>query len=352
MTRVANLDHHRDSILATRSADSPASLRPSTKSSIWTTIGSHWRTLSPHFIPVPKGRAPRRTIRFSLEDPRRGKIWLTGSLRVPEGAKELLVLVHGLGGSSDSSYIRSAALHAERMGLATFSLCLRGADRRGEDFYNIALTADLHAAMVCKELSAFTRIDLLGFSMGGHVVLTYATEVVDQRVRSVAALCTPLDLEIEQQYFDHDLHPLYRWHVLRGLKSIYSAVAQKRAVPSELSEVMAVKTVREWDRLTIAPRYGYPNPETYYRELSVGPKLPKLCIPALLIAIEHDPIVPERAILDPLLKLSDYPALLDVRWVHSGGHIALSRNFHLGQAAKTGLLPQVAAWMRSRAIDS
>ncbi|MFT5285072.1 MAG: putative alpha/beta-fold hydrolase [Planctomycetota bacterium] len=349
MTRVAKLESGSLPASFSKLPEPSKESQRLGRSSVWLKFGSHLRTLSPHLIPVARGNAPRRNIRFSLEDPKRGQVWLSGTLRVPVGAEDLIVLVHGLGGNSESPYVRAAALAAEKLGIATFSISLRGADRLGEDFYNIALTADLHAAMACKELLAFKRIDLLGFSMGGHVALTYATEAGDSRVCSVAAICTPLDLKIEQLHFDRELHPLYRWHVLRGLKSIYAAVAKRRAVPSELHEVMAVKTVHDWDRLTIAPRYGYPTPEAYYDELSVGPKLGSLRMPALLIAGEVDPIVPTRAILNPLANLSQPPAHLDLHWVRSAGHVSLSRQFNLGLSANLGLVPQVSAWMRSRA---
>ena len=313
-----------------------------------TGLTSHLWTLLPHVKPIRSGRAPRREVRIPLEDPRVGRVWISGTLRVPEGARELLVLVHGLGGSSESPYCRIAALEAERAGLATFSISLRGADRRGEDFYNIALTADLHAAIGAPELSEFDCIDLLGFSMGGHVALTYACEAGDQRVRSVAALCTPLDLELEQRYFDEHLFPLYRRHVLHGLKSIYAAVAARREVPSDPLLVQAVETVYEWDRLTIAPRYGFESPEEYYRELSVGRKLPDLRMPALLLAVERDPIVPQAAIRAPLDALAQPPALLDLRWLDRGGHVSLASDVSLGMNADLGLVPQVSAWMRER----
>lgn len=313
-----------------------------------TGLESHWRTLLPHLKPIRAGRAPRREVRVALEDPVVGQVWISGSLRVPEGARELLVLVHGLGGSSESPYCRMAALEAEREGLATFSISLRGADRRGEDFYNIALTADLHAAIGAPELREFESIDLLGFSMGGHVALTYACEVGDQRVRSVAALCTPLDLEIEQRYFDEHLFPLYRRHVLQGLKSIYMAVAARREVPSDPRLVQAVETVYEWDRLTIAPRYGFESPEAYYHELSVARRLPRLRMPALLLALERDPIVPQAAIRAPLAALDEHPPLLDLRWIGKGGHVALASDVSLGMSAGPGLVRQVSAWMRER----
>ena len=313
-----------------------------------TGLESHWRTLLLHLKPIRAGRAPRSEVRVSLEDPTVGRVWISGTLRVPKGARDLIVLVHGLGGNNESPYCRMAALEAEREGLATFSISLRGADRRGEDFYNIALTADLHAAIGAPELRAFERIDLFGFSMGGHVALTYACEAGDQRVRSVAALCTPLDLEIEQRYFDEHLFPIYRRHVLQGLKSIYAAVAARREVPTDPRLVQAVETVYEWDRLTIAPRYGFESPEAYYRELSVGRKLPHLRMPALLLGVERDPIVPQVAIRAPLAALNELPPLLDLRWIGRGGHVSLASDVSLGMSAALGLVPQVSAWMRER----
>ncbi len=311
-------------------------------------MSGHARTLAPSFFPVGRGREPERTIRFALEDPDVGQVNLSGALREVPGSRECVVLIHGLGGSSESYYCRAAANQAEIEGLSSLRLSLRGADREGEDFYNIALTADLHAALATEELRNYERIYIVGFSMGGHVVLHYACEARDPRVSAVVALCTPLDLKRVQVFFDDRCRWLYRQHVLKGLKSIYMAVAERRKeLPTDPKLVAAVQTVHEWDRLTIAPRYGYDSPEAYYAELSVGPRLNELVLPSLLVAALRDPVIPQEVITASLNELDSKRSPLETMWVRRAGHIAFRRKLDLNQAAPVGLMPQLIAWLRA-----
>src|SRR5204863_9957312 len=91
-------------------------------------------------------------------DPVLGDVRLTGVLHVPEGAREAVVLVHGLGGSADSDYLRIAAAAAARTGMASLRLSLRGADGLGEDYYHAGLIDDLTAALRCSDLARFERL--------------------------------------------------------------------------------------------------------------------------------------------------------------------------------------------------
>src|SRR5262249_46297455 len=88
------------------------------------------------------------------EDPRLGPVRLTGRIRHTE-SKTLVLLVHGLGGDIEAPYMIAGARAAEAAGFACLRLNLRGADRRGEDFYHAGLTADLHAAVSSEEIARY-----------------------------------------------------------------------------------------------------------------------------------------------------------------------------------------------------
>ena len=119
---------------------------------------------------------------IEIPDPDVGPVRLSGRLRTPsagERGSTLLVLVHGLGGSVDSSYMLRTAAVADALGLASLRLGLRGADRRGADFYHAGLSSDLGWVLESPELAAFERVLLFGFSLGGHLCLRFATEAAD-----------------------------------------------------------------------------------------------------------------------------------------------------------------------------
>lgn len=309
------------------------------------------RTLYPHirgrFLP-PR---PPRFVRWSTEvmDSQAGALRLTGHLREVSGASEIVVLIHGLGGSPESIACLLGAKALAEQGVSTLCLSLRGSDRRGEDFYNIALTADLAAAIASPELQAYEHIHLIGYSMGGYVALHMAKESPDPRLIAVSAICTPLSLHCAQRHIDDPSSVFFRRHALRGLVEIYLGVAKRKAVPTGPERVARVQTMHEWDRLTIAPRYGFESPEHYYEELSILPFLKQFRVPALLVGARRDPVVPPHCI-EPFLpketsQVGDKHRLTS-RWVERAGHLAFSKRLDLGFGETLGLEAQALAFGR------
>ena len=291
-------------------------------------------------LPAPAAR-PWSAV---VEDARMGAVRLTGELRDLSGARELTLIVHGLGGTPRSHYCLRAARAVAERGQASLCLSLRGSDRRGEDFYNVALRADVEAALASPELARFERVFVLGYSMGGFTAMHYARGPVDARVRAVAAVCTPLDLLTAQRYIDSPRAWFYRRHVLDGLKAIYRAVAERgRPVPTPLAEVLAVRTIHEWDRVAIAPRYGFASPEEYYAAFALAPHLTRFAVPVLLVAAEHDPIIPAETIR-PFVDGAEAAGRFQVRWVARGGHVAFPAELELGFGRERGLEAQLFHW--------
>lgn len=279
-----------------------------------------------------------------LDDPQIGPILLTGRWRRrgEAGAEgDAVVILHGMGGSADSEYVLAAAAAAERAGLSSLSLNVRGADRRGEDFFHAALTADLAAALASPELADARRIALLGYSLGGHMALTYAVESPPDRLAAVAAISPPLDLAACCRTIDRPGALVYRRYLLAHLKEIYAAVAERRPVPVPLAEARRIRSQREFDHRIVAPRHGFDGVDDYYERASVGPRLAASTVPSLLVVARHDPLVP-AASLAPFL--AGLPECVEARFVE-GGHVGFPRRLDLGEDAAPGLEPQVAAWL-------
>jgi uncharacterized protein len=316
-------------------------------------LGHYW-TIIPRFrhglrpLVAPAGK-PWET---SLVDPVAGQVPVTGWLRQRSGSgspgsEELVVLVHGLGGSTESHYMVRGAEAAEAAGLSCLRLNLRGCDRRSHDFFHAGLTADLHAALASPELRGYRRIYVVGYSLGGHVVLRLASEDVDPRVAGVAALCAPLDLSLSQQALDVPVRWPYRRYLLRSLFDVFAAVAARRPQPLSVGEVTRIRTIREWDDRVVAPRHGFADAGDYYARASVAPRLGELRVPALLVNSEGDPMVPAWAVRAVLRG----PApRLEVRWVAGGGHVSFPRRLDVGlRGGPTdglGVDAQVLGWLR------
>lgn len=278
-----------------------------------------------------------------VEDPQTGPLRLTGRLAVNDPST-LLMIVHGLGGCVDSLYMTRAASVAEDLGVSHLRVNLRGADRDSHDFYHAGLWGDLQAALASPRLSQFENIFVLGYSVGGHVVLKLGTETSDPRVRAVAAVCSPLELETTVRHFDEPWRRPYRDYVLRGLRDTYRAVADRREVPIPVERVMAATLLREWDSLTVVPRFGFGTAENYYEEMSVGPRLRELAVPALLVAAEGDPMVTAASIRAGLGRAGQGHGLRAV-FSPRGGHVGFPPDLDLDLGGGPGLESQVIGWL-------
>jgi uncharacterized protein len=268
-------------------------------------------------------RAPEsRPWETVVDDPQAGPVHLTGRFREIPG-DDLLVLVHGLRGGIDSHYMVRGATAAEADGLSCLRLNLRGSDRRGEDYYHAGLTVDLHAALASPEVARYRRIWMLGYSLGGHVVLRLATEPADPRLAAVAAVCAPVDLALSVVEIDSPGFVIYRRYLLGSLADIYRSVAARRPVHYPVERLGEIRTIREWDNRIVAPRHGFADAADYYARMSVAPRLPELRVPALLLNSECDPMVPARAVRPALDRASP---LLRVDWAR-GGHVAFPGGF-------------------------
>ncbi len=314
----------------------------------FTRFAGHYWTIAP-FVQaalMPRVAAPARPWSTALSDPQTGDVRLTGFFAPPSAkGSGLLLVVHGLGGSAESAYMTAATHAARSAGLGCLRLNLRGADRGGDDFYHAGLTADLDAALASEELREIERIFVLGYSLGGHLVLRYATGAPDPRVCAVAAVCAPLALDASATAIDRPERWIYRQHVLRGLLEIYQSVAARRRVPLPLAAARRIRSIREWDHRIVAPRHGFDSAEHYYSEVSVAARLAGLKVPALLVQAEHDPMVLAETVRPALTAA---PERLEVHWVENAGHVGFPRDVRLGRSHARGLESAIAGWFKEQ----
>src|SRR5438105_2349270 len=146
----------------------------------------HLQTIASHFWPRngEERRFPVETRRYRPEP----DVEVLVHSQHPEGAaRGTIVAVHGLEGSGEATYMRSLAGTALRHGFAAHRFNMRtcgGTEHLCNTLYHAGLTSDLLA--VLKELA--TPVVLVGFSLGGNVVLKLAGELGDDAPRLVTAV--------------------------------------------------------------------------------------------------------------------------------------------------------------------
>jgi predicted alpha/beta-fold hydrolase len=264
---------------------------------------------------------------------------------VPPGwydGRPIALLIHGLGGCHDSPYMRRVGQRLAVGGVRVCRLDLRGSGAGAalaRRFYSAACSDDvravlahLHARYPCSPLL------VAGFSLGGGIALKLAGEAGENPVpglQAVAAVAAPLDLPrcsallAQLRFYDAIfVHNLQR-HVRR----------HQRLFP-ELPRVRFPRrvTVRQFDDLYTAPRWGFAGVDDYYQRASALPWIAKIRVPTFLLTARDDPFI----------AVESYEAIeraphLDIRISPHGGHLGF-----LGPDGQGGFRwaeRQVADWL-------
>lgn len=219
-----------------------------------------------------------------------------------EQAAPVLVLVHGMGGSARSGYLRGTARRAWAAGMHVLRLNLRGADgverlsRRG---YHAGLVDDLRAALATwVEGRGLGPVLLAGFSLGGNVVLRLAALDGPRVAAGVAAVSPAVDLTGCSAAIDGD--PGVRRYRDSFVSSLAASLRRReRLHPGsvDLDTLARVATLRDFDEAFTAREHGFADVDDYYQRASAGPLLADLALPTLVIHARDDRLVPAAGLL-------------------------------------------------------
>jgi uncharacterized protein len=245
-------------------------------------------------------------------------------------AAPVIVTVHGLEGSSDSSYARGISAAAFARGYNAIRLNQRncgGSEALTPTLYNSGMSADYRA--VCEELAqrdGFQQIFFVGYSMGGNLILKMAGEYGEgfpPTLRGVCAVCPALDLAACADALERWDNYFYQRHFVAGLLERYRRKAASMPQRYPQNGFKPIRTVREFDDAITAPNFGFGDAQEYYAASSAGRVLARVGVPALLIEAQDDPFVPYASIL--AAGADKNPAITLVAPKH-GGHCAFVSN--------------------------
>jgi predicted alpha/beta-fold hydrolase len=286
----------------------------------------HLQTVAAHYW-----RRPADDARFPME-PRlyrtEPEVQVLVEEQRPAGvAAGEIVMVHGLEGSGRAVYVGSLSGAALRAGFAVHRFHMRtcgGTERLCRTLYHAGLTSDLLA--VLRELRNEGRgpFFLVGFSLGGNVVVKLAGELGERApelLRGVCAVSAPLDLGACARRMAKPDNRLYQRRFVKRMRQRLLATGRYSA--RDLAGLASVTAID--DRIT-APSFGFGDAENYYRTQSALRHLERVRVPVLLIHAKDDTLVP--------FEMFDAPAVRENPWIEllateHGGHLGfLGRRPH------------------------
>ena len=223
--------------------------------------------------------------------------WLVRAADTP--AKTLLVLFHGLEGSSRSHYAEAFADYAQSHDMAFAVPHFRGCSgelNQAPRAYHSGDYEEIDWVLERLRERHAGNIFAVGVSLGGNALLRWAQEKghdASRVVSAVAAVCSPIDLAAGG------------WAIGRGFnRLVYTRMFLNTMKPKALQKLaqhpglfkreamLAVRTLYDFDNVFTAPLHGFKSTEDYWARASAKPHLHTIRIPTLVVNARNDPFVP------------------------------------------------------------
>jgi predicted alpha/beta-fold hydrolase len=241
-------------------------------------------------------------------------------------ASPTIVAWHGIEGSTGSNYMQATAEKGFRAGFNVIRVNFRncgGTEHLTSTIYHGGLSADL--AAVVKELLEKDRVSrmlLVGFSLGGNLVLKLAGEFGDNppaEILGVCAVSPSVDLTASADMILKRSNWIYHRDFVRRLKQRIRTNHKLYPEVYDISGLRDVRTLREFDDRFTSRAHGFADANDYYYRSSSLRVIDRIRIPTLVIHAEDDPFIPFAPLRDPAVANNPYILLLAPR---QGGHVA------------------------------
>jgi predicted alpha/beta-fold hydrolase len=211
-----------------------------------------------------------------------------------KNARKVAILLHGLEGDAQRGYMKGHAKQLTEGGWDVAAMNHRGCS--GEEnrlylSYNSGRTQDLSELIdhiIAKE--NYKEITLIGFSLGGNLLLKYLGEkrIISHKIVAGIAISAPVELQSSLDVLMRKENRPYSLVFLKDLRNKYKR--KMKLFPEMMSQekLNQVKTLLDFDNIYTAPAHGFENAADYYEKSSALPFLPNIKIPVLLLSAAND----------------------------------------------------------------
>ncbi len=212
---------------------------------------------------------------------------------------KIVILSHGLEGNSDKYYMRGMAHKFVKHGWDVLSWNCRSCS---EDInltpklYHHGATEDLNEVIVNVISKGYQKIVLIGFSLGGSLVVKYLGEHGQRTPSEIlggVAISIPCQLgSCAKKLSDPD----NKFYLNRFLKKLKAKIVSKSAQFPKIFDINGMEEIvsfNGFDSKYSAPLYGFKNVEEFYNYASAGNYIEGIIVPTLLVNSLNDPMFPD-----------------------------------------------------------
>lgn len=267
-----------------------------------------------------------------------------GSSVEGRGDEPLVVLFHGLEGSSRSHYSLALMAALRERGMRGVAVHFRGCSGEPNRLARAYHSGDAQEIdWILRRLraqNAAAPLYAVGVSLGGNALLKWLGESGDGAARVVhaaAAVSAPLDLMAAGDALGQGFNLVYARSFLATLRPKSLAKLERYPGLYEADAVRASRTLREFDDLVTAPLHGFSNTDDYWTRASSKPGLRNVRVPTLVINARNDPFLPAAALPGP----GDVSAAMTLEQPEEGGHVGFV----------SGAFPGNLGWLARRLLE-
>ncbi len=243
-------------------------------------------------------------------------------LRIEE--QPLLVLFHGLEGSSRSHYARALMQVAIARGwrgvVVHFRGCSGELNRLPRAYHSGDSTEIDWILRRLQQQQNGAPLHAAGVSLGGNALLKWLGEqgaAATTILRSAAAMSAPLDLHAAGTALEQGFNMVYSQHFLVSMKKKSLLKLQMHPRLFDATAVRAARTLREFDDLVTAPLHGFADVNDYWTRAGSKPWLTRIAVPTFLLNACNDPFLPATALPKP----QEISAAVTTEFPEAGGHV-------------------------------
>jgi hypothetical protein len=240
----------------------------------------------------------------------------------PQRAGALVLVLHGLEGSSRSGYALGLLAATATRGWHGVVMHFRGCSgepNRLPRSYHSGETGDLAAVVgLLRARHPGRRLAVVGYSLGGNVLLKWLGESgAAAPVDCAAAVSVPFELDAAAKRLTRGISRLYQWWLLRNLRHSVMRKVLSGVLPEDFSWRAAAPDFWTFDDRVTAPLHGFAGADDYYRRSSCRQYLGGIGVPTLVLHARDDPFLSPEAIPAP----AEVPATLTLEVYRAGGHV-------------------------------
>jgi predicted alpha/beta-fold hydrolase len=250
------------------------------------------------------------------------------------GSDSIIIAVHGLEGSSDSSYIKTLTHYFNGKNIDVVALNLRscsGELNKKLASYHSGKTEDLDETIqfILKNYH-YKNIFLVGFSLGGNIVLKYMGEYankIPEQVKKAVGVSVPCDLKGSADTISKLENTFYKKNFLKTLKEkALKKLELHTNHQLDYQKIAKATNFKEFDDAFTAPSNGFKDAEDYWQKCSCNIFLPKITQPTLLITALDDPFLSKSCYSFKTANTNDNFYILAT---NSGGHVGFCESFNM-----------------------